>query len=359
MAIHGIEPTSQTYMQLLMGEILHKPVRRDTLRNIQSWFDKLLALEARRNYKRTGSKLKRIFTLMAYVGHPATRDLFLKSLSVNIKYDLDSWNLAILACARGGQLDAAEDLLQMLRRQSGTTADGPTLESYHHVIRGYLGHYDSSHFDSPFRKQPDVDAAIRIFQLMLKDNVVADYTVYASFLKAYASDNLGLEADEELRIETLQRLWQAMMTMSEKDTVHFDDALLESLIDIFTRHNALSYAEQIYWDIRQREHPISRRNLSSIHQLIIAFARRVQLLSAMSLFYDLMACGHRPSSLVMCEIIRACGKRNDIELAEQMLSVVEETQKATDPILRVAKSCHHALKIQRDTARRQCTSSIS
>ncbi|KAG0185902.1 hypothetical protein DFQ28_008613 [Apophysomyces sp. BC1034] len=329
MVLHGVKPTSTTYMQLLMGQSLHDDGSSRAIRNMRSWFDGLMALEAKKQYRRTGHRLKKLFKMMASVGHRAIQPMILTAHNAGVSFDAETWNEALVGCVYGGRMDAAEQLFEYFRARH-LQKDELTVEAYHTLIRGHLCQYRSTNARAA---QINVDAAIRVFRLMLEDNVKADQKIYECFTKAYASDAVSLEDDNSIRFETLRQLWQAIIKTS-RGKPFIDETAVASLLAYYLKHDALSDAEQIYWDLRNYGHRLDRPIIGEIHKTIIKFAKQHHLISAMTLFYDLLSHGCQPSTTVIFSIIRACSERGDLESAKQMLEVIKEV-KTEDPSIRI------------------------
>ncbi|KAF7724504.1 hypothetical protein EC973_000955 [Apophysomyces ossiformis] len=325
MRLHGVKPTRTTYLQLLMGLALHDDGSPRALRMMRLWFDQLMVLEAEKDYRRTGNRLKKLFKMMASVGHRAIQPMLLTAHNAGICLDAETWNEALVGCTYGGRMDAAEQLFDYFRARH-LAKGGLSVETYHTLIRGHLCQYRSA---AARAAQVNVDAAIRIFRLMLQDGVEADQKVYEYFAKAYTSDAVLLENDDSIRFETLRQLWQAIIK-TRKPGPFIDETAVASLLSYYLKHDALADAEQIYWDLRNHGYRFDRPILGEIHKTIIMFASKCHLISAMSLFYDLLSHGWQPSTNVVYAIIRACSKRGDLESAKQMLEVIRE-MKSEDP----------------------------
>lgn len=327
----GLCPDSNTYLQFLMGLALYCP-DKDLM---MTWFRRFMDLEAEHGWKRTQQRVKLLVEMMASHGHPSTFAVFSDALDdAGLSFDVDTWNKTIRGCLYAGDFDAAEELLERLRKREDTK---PNLETYHTLMRGYLCQLPLSPNHRPRRQVVDLDAAIRLFQRMCDDGLSANLAIYESFFTAYTSYQMA--DDEQLRIETLRRLWQVALNSvvivdhdkedSDKNNLLHDD-ILPSLFQFYMRHDVLNEAEQLYWALRQHRYPLSRRLLGEINSLIVAFAKRRHLPSALSLTYDFLAAGHWPSRRTVLAVIRCCSARGDLDSAKQLLDIMEEIR-SQDP----------------------------
>ncbi|KAI8344030.1 hypothetical protein BC941DRAFT_407565 [Chlamydoabsidia padenii] len=349
----GVSPNSQTFMQILLGYIVHTktiatttpPSSVDTSQMIQLLFDRLLCCERQRGYKRTHHKVKKLVEMMAGVGHASILPVMITSMKVGILFDVSIWNTALAGCIRGGYLDAGEQLLNLMRqsRQWQQQNQGlviiPNVTSYHIVISGYLGCHGGV---------ADMDRAIELLHIMTEDGLAADYRIYQDFLCAHTtltitdkSANLGdhMRQQKDDRLFTVQRLWQAMMT-TMTDGQKVGDDVLTKLLDYYLQNEAYSSMEQVYWDLRQRDNTFSRRIAIYFYKAITGFARKQHLLSGIAMFYDLLTDGHGANHSATCSLIRACILRGQLDMAQQILDVIEETSQQP------AAGNHYATMVQ-------------
>ncbi|KAI9322505.1 hypothetical protein BX666DRAFT_1849557 [Dichotomocladium elegans] len=322
MVNHGQDPTIDIYLQLLMGKAIHGP-RHEPL---GPWLDLYLALE--KGKKRTIHRVKKLVNLLASRGHPGMLVVLRQAheeLGLVYKPDLETWDMAIRGSAMAGDMVTAQLLFDTMDRHHQTAT------TFHTLLRGYL-------------RQSEIDHAIRVFRLMLERDIPLDQTVYEQFILAYAhpksshtsnNDDNCMDSDESedihLRIETLKRLWRTLLAESHLVPEH----VLTAMLSYYNTQGAYAEAEQLYWDLRQIKSPISRRNQGLFFETIMAFAGRQQMLSALSLVYDMLSQGYWPSSKVTNKIIKMAAARDDLQLAEQLVKILEEF-----PDRRVSLSCY-------------------
>lgn len=293
---NGLQPNSQSYLQLLIG-MSRKRHRSDNQNNrMEEWFhDFLGTLDPG---KSSMALLKKALHTMSFRGHPNLKQMFLKICSLHGDLDVTCWNLAIQGCVRSKNMADAEILLNLAREKKLVN-----VSSYHIVIEGYL-------------KLIDQKSSGRIFSLLLQDKFTPDYNLFALFIDFY----LTLPANTDT-YETVNRLWQAIMMLTD---IAVPDEMIQQLLSYFLRHGQLMYAEQIYLDVKSRNQKLDRPCLVQLSKVMMAFAKKRQLLSALSLFYDLNGEGYRVDEVVVRRLIQACIKANDKEAAEQLVKVLEE-----------------------------------
>ncbi|KAL0078967.1 hypothetical protein J3Q64DRAFT_1883787 [Phycomyces blakesleeanus] len=310
----GVQPNSETYMQILLGYSVYCDNDRKTLKRITHWFERFMAVEATNKYTRTHKKIKKLVEMMAPTNNRALYPMVRTALAAGILFDEDMLITAIKGCIVAERRELAEDLLSIARRRDYACVCSPTLPMYDILIREYLS------------GKVELESATRIFQWMLEDGKVAGSNVYGYFLMGYSSTPLKEDEAAELRIETLQRLWQAMITMSSTESGGFkvDVNVLEKLCNYYVSQNALHEAEQMYWDLRKHQDVFERSLMPIFYNLIIKFSAKLQVPSAMTLYYDMLSRDHKPGSEVMCALISANAERNDIESAKQMLAITQE-----------------------------------
>ncbi|KAI9488713.1 hypothetical protein BDB00DRAFT_847081 [Zychaea mexicana] len=306
---HGVQPNATTYKQLLISEANHGS-DKDV---VQVWLDQFLELQAPRPYKRTQAFLKKLVRVLSTSGHPGLCAVLTRATDAGFEFDMDTWHKAIAGYAFSGNVDGADQVLDLVRQRSMATID-----TYQTLICTYLRHCKPMH----------MNAAIHAFQLMLQDGIAANHSIYHEFLVAYTKNNDI--RDDDLRVKTLRQLFRASNSSSSSSSSGDNnkggvpDTIVERLFDFYIQHQVLSEAEQLYWDLRRDGHRLSRRIQGCVFDTITAFAQRQQLLSAFSLMYDLIANDYWPNSQSICAIIKACGARRDLDAAEQMLLIMED-----------------------------------
>ncbi|KAK4520773.1 tRNA (cytosine-5-)-methyltransferase ncl1 [Mucor velutinosus] len=310
----GFQPTSQNYLQLLMGISLQRHRTHKQNQRMELWFEELLRLELLK--RNPWPKLKKAVMAMSLKGHPNMKAMFLKLDSLHTVQDSACWNAAIMGCVRDRQLQDAEELLTLAQERNLASS-----ESYQILIDVYLFLQD----------QP---SASRIFSLMIQHNVAADFPIFESFISYYMS----LPTNDDT-FRTLDRLWQAVLLTS---THNIPDDMIFKLLSYYGLHGELSRGEQVYLDVKSRHQKLDRRCLGQLNKIIIGFCNKRQLPSALSLMYDLVGQGYNPSSRVLCKIINACKDMDDREAAQQLITTIQQV----DPGAKLAQQCFDALDAQ-------------
>ncbi|KAL9537771.1 hypothetical protein MBANPS3_011483 [Mucor bainieri] len=310
----GFQPTSQNYLQLLMGISLQRHRTHKQNQRMQLWFDEFLRLELHK--RNPWPKLKKAVMAMSSKGHPNMKAMFLKLDSVYTVQDSACWNAAMVGCVRDGQLRDAEELLVLAQERKLANS-----ESYQILIDVYLHLQD----------QP---SASRIFSLMIQHNVTADVPIFELFIIHYMAQPISNDI-----YRTLDRLWQAVLLTS---TDNIPDDMIFKLLSYYGSHGQLARGEQVYLDVKSRQQRLDRQCLGQLNKIMIGFCNKRQLPSALSLMYDLLGQGYNPSSHVLCKIIRACNAVGDREAAQQLLSTIQEV----DPKAKIAQQCFDALQAQ-------------
>lgn len=316
---HGVQPTAQSYIQLLMGNAryCHRPADTQTT---LAWFQTLMKIEARQDYQKTLAKLNTLLGTMATRGDPALPSVLDLLLDGGLTPDL---KLAIHITAGTGHPSLAEQVFHLTRRRRRATL-GP--DTYNTLVTGYL---------RPERHAVDLSGAIRIFQIMIQDGIPPTTATYERLLTSYASAS-RLD-DESMRFAVLNKLWQAIM---ETSRTAVGAHVVAPLLSCYLQHGKLAEAEQVYWDLRQRNNPMPRRTLGWVDRVVSGFADRLHLLSAFSILYDALMIGHWPETQTLCKVIRACGKRDDIESAEQLLVIMLESQQEAKRPRKISSMCY-------------------
>ncbi|CAO3594566.1 unnamed protein product [Absidia cylindrospora] len=229
------------------------------------------------------------------------------SVKASVSLGVEIWHRALSGCTKGGSMEAAEQLLEIMIRRDAT--------AYDIVIGGYL--------------VVNMDRAIELFQRMMDDGIVADYRTYQKLLCAYAKDTTKhgttmKVVQHENDLDTLQRLWQAMMkTMPTTQQLH-DDTLV-TLLECYLRNQGYTAMEQVYWDLRQQDYAFSRRSIIYFYKAISGFAQQQHLNSGIAMFYDMLMNGHGANHSTTSSLLRACVLRGQLDMGQQILDVVEET----------------------------------
>jgi hypothetical protein len=299
---NGHAPTSQTYIQLLLGRA------SSSKSDLLPWFYEFLRLEELRKYRRTCHKFKTIVRAMASQGHPQLLHMLKYADQHCFELDKQTYTTAIIGCALNeANLGMAEEVLDYARQKGKAE-----VEAYDVLIRGYLV------------KRQDLKSASHIFSTMSKNGLDASMSIYASFIKAYIDEPMA-DKNASLRIETVRRLWQGMLINHEKELP--DISLIAQMLRYYRRHGALSDAEQLYLDTTKRMHiKLDRVALEEMRDLLLAFLKRKQINSVLSLHYDLLALGYyKPSLNDMQEIIRQLRERGETETAQQLIQITTES----------------------------------
>lgn len=304
----GIQPNSQTYLQLIIGMSFQR--NRNNLQNerLQHWIDELLKLEKTKKEKEksTLDKLKKIIFHLSFRGHPNLKHIFLQIIQDFQVVDLDIkyWHMAMTGCIKSRNVDDAEQLFQLLRDQKRATKT-----SYQILIASHL-----------YKK--DQASASRIFSYMLQDQVTADDATYEIFINYYMNQQ---PFDQETS-ETVFKLWQAVNLTTTQQTLPLN--MVEKYLSYFGKHGELAKAEQVYLGVvKKRQQRLNRQCLGQMNKIVIGFANKRQLPSALSLFYDLIGQGYKPSAQVILKVTEACKSMKDNEAIAQLHAIVQEQSK--------------------------------
>ncbi|OBZ85399.1 hypothetical protein A0J61_06548 [Choanephora cucurbitarum] len=298
----GLEPNHQTYFHLVLG-LSWLPHRNQHQNDrMESWFYEYLRLQRDPKRKRPQVKLKKLLKDMAIYGHPHLKTMFLHMVQL-FEHELDSgcWNSAIKGCINAKQFEDAEHVFDMARERNVTR-----LSTYEIMIRAYLSNRDQK-------------ASSRIFEYMIRDQITAKCSVYQSFIDFYTS----LKPDKDTQ-QTVARLWQAMLIMTTDSRIPNDT--IQKLLVYFRKNRQLAVAEQIYLDLKIRNQRLKKEHVKEMHSVIIGFAHRQQLPSALSITYDLLADGYELEDKVIYSVVEACIHRNDREAAQQLVDMVNAVQ---------------------------------
>ncbi|CAO3685522.1 unnamed protein product [Umbelopsis vinacea] len=221
-----------------------------------------------------------------------------------------SWNRALAACIDNGDLESAHQAIKVL------AAELPHIQIeallYKNLISAYLspGHRKDS---------ASLGAAIRTFQLMIQTDIEADGETYSAFIEAYMEDSLAnwKDREHETRVSTIDRLYEAVLAQPNFEP---PSSFWASLIHFYTKNGTLSKAEQIYHDFKRSE-LVSSEVMSVTEDLIVGLAKRRLMVSANSLFYELLADGHLFSPKTLSVLVYGYGRQNDLEAAEQLINI--------------------------------------
>ncbi|KAI7869004.1 hypothetical protein BDF14DRAFT_414399 [Spinellus fusiger] len=328
MCRNGIQPSSQTYMQILLGYFSLRNNNSNDIKRAKAWFKRFMTHEATVNYFDSHAIIRKFIQIMSTTGHRAMYFVVTTALEANIPFDEAMLYQAIKGCMAARHEPKAELILDFIRRRQYACTHPPTTRMYHALIRGYL--------DPHARFM--LDRATKVFQLMLQDGIVADAEVYRTFVVAYTSVPLQDEETQKARLEMLQRLWQAMLAVSEEGR-RVDEWIVQALCRYYIAQDALPEAEQLYWDMRKHGHKLTRFLVPDFCSLMIAFATRYQLPSAISLYYDMLTLGHRPGSKVKGSIICKTADKNNLELSKQLLDITKEVSDIQTDTMRTEDHC--------------------
>lgn len=300
MKAKGIEPNSQTYLQLIIGMSTQR--HRNNVQNdrLEKWFDELFILESKKEKKRSASdKMEKILQHLSTYGHPNLKAMFLKIID-KFELDISYWHLAMKGCIKSRNIGDAEELLNIARQKNIAS-----MLSYKILIDSHLYCKDQK-------------SASRIFSSMLNDKVTADCGTYELFVNYYMEQPFTPE-----NLETLDKLWQAVVMTTTEATV--PDDIIEKFIRYYGKHGELSKAEQVYLDIKSKKsQKLDRKSVGGMNKVIVGFAHKKQLPSAISLYYDMIGEGYKPSKYVLSKLIQAYKLKSDEETIQQLLDVTDK-----------------------------------
>ncbi|KAG2182885.1 hypothetical protein INT44_005866 [Umbelopsis vinacea] len=218
-----------------------------------------------------------------------------------------SWSHALMDCIESGDLQSAHQTIKIL-------AGIPTIQvdaaAYKNLIQAYLGH-------DKRKDSGSLGYAIRTFQLMVQSNTEADGETYSAFVEAYIEDSLAhwKDGEHKTRISTIDRLYEAILAQPNFEP---PSSVWTSLIRVYTQNDSLAKAEQVYHDFKKTE-KIAVDVMNTTENLIVALTRQQWMVSANSLFYDLMADGHLFHHKTLSAMVYGYGRKNDLEAAEQLI----------------------------------------
>lgn len=287
MKMKGIQPNSQTWLQLVIGMSFQRHRTHAQNDRLETWFNNLLDSDSKRD------TLKKALFHLSFQGHPKLFEMFTK-INNKIVLQVEDWHSAIKGCIKAKQMKDANELLDLLRKHKMAT-----ITSYQLLIESYLFLQDQA-------------SASQIFSLMLQDKITANYEIYELFIDYYMSlDYLPDHAN------TLIQLWQAVVMTTRETDIPQD--MIQKYLGYFGKHGELSKAEQIYLDVKPAR--LNRRCIGDLNKVIIGFSNKRQLPSALSLYYDLLAQGYKPSQNLINKITQACLDTDDKEAVQQLIDV--------------------------------------
>ncbi|KAG2234926.1 hypothetical protein INT48_000353 [Thamnidium elegans] len=295
MKLNHIEPNSQTWLHLVIGMSFQRHRNNFQNQRMEEWFNNLLLSVKGKKQSSILDKFKKIIFHLSLHGHPKLLDMFLQMNSM-IPLSVEYWHLAMKGCIKSSNIQDAETLFDLLREKTMATKT-----SYEILIESYL-----------FLK--DQPSASKIFSIMLQDKMTANYDTYQLFIQYYM--HLPYSTDHA---ETLFKLWQACLLITNNE---LNDKAIYQYISYFVKNGELSKAEQTYLDIKPRI--LDRRCFGVLNKLVISFCQRKQLPSALSLYYDLLAQGYKPSKYVIDKITKVCIKRHDTEAIKQLVEITQD-----------------------------------
>lgn len=291
-----LEATSQTWLHLVLGVSAQRHRTHVQNQRLEDWLMNLLILE--KDKERIASKLdkfKMVLRGLSSYGHPKLYQMFLK-MNDMVELPVDSWHMAMKGCIKARKIEDALRLFELLREK-----EMATMTSYEILIESYL-----------YLKQQT--NASRMFSIMLQDNVAANYHTYELFIQYYMKlDYLPEHA------EKLYKLWQAVLMTTNNEV---PDKMIQDYLLYFGKNGELSRVEQVYLDIKSRQ--LNRICVGRLNKTIIRFSKRKQLRSALSLYYDLIGQGYKPSKNVIEKITQACISRDDKEAVQQLIDITKE-----------------------------------
>ncbi|KAH8550700.1 hypothetical protein BGW37DRAFT_529677 [Umbelopsis sp. PMI_123] len=219
-----------------------------------------------------------------------------------------SWSHALIDCIESGDLESAHQTIKIL-------ADMPNIQIeasvYKNLIQAFLR-------SEKRRDSGSLGQAISTFQLMVQSNTEADGETYSAFVEAYIEDSLAHWKDEEhkTRISTIDRLYEAILAQPNFEP---PSSVWASLIRVYTENGSLAKAEQVYYDFKRTD-KLAMDVMKTTETLIVALSRQQWMVSANSLFYELMADGHLFHHKTLSAMVYGYGWKNDLEAAEQLIN---------------------------------------
>ncbi|KAI7896041.1 uncharacterized protein EV154DRAFT_493327 [Mucor mucedo] len=293
MKLHGIQPNSQTWFQLVIGMSFQRHRTHAQNDRLEAWFNNLVASEPKIE------KFKKVLFHLSFQGHPNLLEMFTK-MNNKAELQVEDWHAAIKGCIKAKKMEDANVLLEMLRKNKMAT-----ISSYRLLIESYLYLQDGA-------------SASQIFSFMLQDEITANYEIYELFIDHYMS--LEYVPDHA---NTLIKLWQAVL-MTKTET-NIPQEMIQKYLSYFGQHGELAKAEQVYLDVKAGR--LSRRCVGELNKVIIGFSNKRQLRSALSLYYDLLGQGYKPSQNVINKISEACLATGDKEAIQQLIDVTNAYHK--------------------------------
>lgn len=296
MKLKHIEPNTQTWLHLVIGMSFQRHKNHFQNQRLEEWFNNLLQSVKDKRQASILDKFKKVIFHLSLHGHPKLLDMFLQMNSV-IPLSVEYWHLAMKGCIKSRHIQDAETLFHLLREKTMATKT-----SYEILIESYL-----------FLK--DQASASKIFSVMLQDKMTANYDTYQLFIQYYL--HLPYSTDHA---ETILKLWQACLLTTTHNEL--SDETIYQYLSYFVENGELEKAEQTYLDVKPRV--LNRRCFGALNKLVISFCQRKHLLSALSLYYDLLAQGYKPSKCVIDKITKLCIERHDTEAIKQLVEITQD-----------------------------------
>ncbi|ORX61774.1 hypothetical protein DM01DRAFT_1370790 [Hesseltinella vesiculosa] len=313
----GVAPTSQTYIQLILGLIHQQHTQslpsHDSIHSLLLGF---LSMEAQKHYKRTSHKLSILVKSMG--GNPNLVDTIASTLLTTHKagahLDASVWNVGLYNCLKHRRFDLADQLFANMT---------PDLTSYHLLLGALLGQrltpsgFSLRPIPTRHRRKHNLQKAIHLFQSMLHHQLTPSPDVYRAFLSCHMTAT-------PLDIPTLQRLWQAWLTSSSAQ-LERETSWITPLMDSYLRHDATQAVNELYWDMRQHNLALDASLLPLISGAIIRSANRQQLFTSVAMYCDLISHGHVMPPRTASALLHASINRGQLELTRQLLLVAPST----------------------------------
>ncbi|GAA5797621.1 hypothetical protein EDC94DRAFT_698149 [Helicostylum pulchrum] len=297
MKLKHIEPNSQTWLHLVIGMSFQRHRNNFQNQRLEEWFNNLLvSVKDKHRQASILDKFKKVIFHLSLHGHPKLLEMFLQMNSM-IPLSVEYWHLAMKGCIKSRNIQDAETLFDLLREKTMATKT-----SYEILIESYL-----------FLK--DQASASKIFSVMLQDKMTANYDTYQLFIQYYMHLPYSTE-----HAETLFKLWQACLLTTTANN-KLSDAMIYQYLSYFGGNGELTKAEQIYLDVKPRI--LDRKCFGALNKLVISSCQRKHLLSALSLYYDLLAQGYKPSKYVIDKITKLCIERHDTEAIKQLIEITQ------------------------------------
>ncbi|CEG63535.1 hypothetical protein RMATCC62417_00662 [Rhizopus microsporus] len=295
----GVEPSSQSYIQLIMG-LAQKGTRltKEQADLMQTWFDEFVRIESgSTSVKKPFAKFKKLMRCIYYRGHPNLKGMFYHFLDTFREHklgDSETWNLVIVGCIRWGNIEDAEDILKRAREEKVANST-----SFQVIIKAHLN-------------QGNRRSASMIFKLLLKDEILADRETYETFIKYYLR--------QKNSTEMIKRLWQGVLMTTQPGDVIQPNTVIK-LTQYYRKHDALTEAEQVYLDLKMKQQTLTMAYIEQVSWLMAEFADRKQFNSTVSLYLDMIGSGYKPDREAVERMLSALQDNNKFDLIQQIMSV--------------------------------------